>query len=57
LLVGSVVIDAEVGRKNHGSIPAFAIGRELKLLDAITDLEPYSTGGSKKSICDTSKIK
>jgi hypothetical protein len=45
LLVGSVVIDAEVGRKNHGSIPAFAIGRELKLLDAITDLEPDSTGG------------
>jgi hypothetical protein len=35
LLVGSVVIDAELDRENYGSIPA--IRRGLKLLDARTD--------------------
>jgi hypothetical protein len=29
-LVGSIVIDAELDRKNHGSIPATAIGMKLK---------------------------
>jgi hypothetical protein len=45
LLVDSVVIDAEVGRKSHGSIPALAIGSELEPHDAITDPEPDSTDG------------
>ncbi|MCI66908.1 hypothetical protein A2U01_0088166, partial [Trifolium medium] len=35
--VGSVVIVAELGRENHGSIPATAIGRGLEPLDARTD--------------------
>jgi hypothetical protein len=29
-LVGPVMIDAELGRENHGSIPATAIGRVVK---------------------------
>jgi hypothetical protein len=33
-----VVIDAEFGREDHGSISATAIGRELELVDARTDL-------------------
>ncbi|MCI23947.1 hypothetical protein A2U01_0045130, partial [Trifolium medium] len=33
----SVVIGAELGREDHGSIPATAIGRRLKPLDARTD--------------------
>ncbi|MCI21744.1 hypothetical protein A2U01_0042914, partial [Trifolium medium] len=37
-LVGSVVIDAELGREDHGSIPATAIGRGQKPLDVRTDL-------------------
>jgi hypothetical protein len=32
-----VVIDAELGREDHSSIPATAIGRGLEPLDAITD--------------------
>jgi DUF2075 family protein len=32
-----VVIGAEFGRKNHGSIPATAIGRGLKSLDVKAD--------------------
>jgi hypothetical protein len=36
-LVGSVVIDAELGRKDHGSIPATAIERRLESLDDKTD--------------------
>jgi hypothetical protein len=36
-LVGSVVIGAELDRKDHGSIPAIAIGMELKSLDGRTD--------------------
>jgi hypothetical protein len=35
-LVGSVVIDAELGREDHSSIPATAIGRGLEPLGAIT---------------------
>ncbi|MCI63927.1 hypothetical protein A2U01_0085184, partial [Trifolium medium] len=35
-LVGPVVIDAELSREDHGSIPTTAIGRRLKLLDAGT---------------------
>jgi hypothetical protein len=54
LLIYSVlllVIDAEFGREDHGSIPAIAIGRGLKLLDVRTDPEPNSTvGGKKKSV-------
>ncbi|MCI25887.1 hypothetical protein A2U01_0047078, partial [Trifolium medium] len=33
----SVVIDAELGRKDHGSIPATTTERELKSLDVRTD--------------------
>jgi hypothetical protein len=36
-LVGSVVIDAELGREDYGLIPATAIGRGLELLNARTD--------------------
>jgi hypothetical protein len=32
-----MVIGAELGRKNHGSIPTTVIGRGLKLLDDRTD--------------------
>jgi YbbR domain-containing protein len=32
-----VVIDAELNREDYGSIPATAIGRELKPLDVRTD--------------------
>jgi hypothetical protein len=38
LLVGSVVIDVELGRKNHGSIPATTIERRLEPFDIRTDL-------------------
>jgi hypothetical protein len=38
-LVGLVVIDAELDRDDRGSIPATAIGRRLKPLDARTDPE------------------
>jgi hypothetical protein len=31
------VIDAELGMKDHGSIPSTAIGRGLESLDARTD--------------------
>jgi hypothetical protein len=31
------VIDAELGRKDHGSIPATAIGRRLEPLDVRTE--------------------
>ncbi|MCI45825.1 hypothetical protein A2U01_0067064, partial [Trifolium medium] len=31
------VIDAELGREDHGSIPATAIGRRLEPLDVRTD--------------------
>jgi uncharacterized protein YaaW (UPF0174 family) len=31
------MIDAGLGREDHSSIPATAIGRGLKLLNAITD--------------------
>jgi hypothetical protein len=37
MLVGSVVIDVELSRKGHGSIPATTIEKGLKPLDAITD--------------------
>jgi hypothetical protein len=37
-LVCSVVIIAELGREDYGSIPATAIGRRLKPLDDRTDL-------------------
>jgi hypothetical protein len=33
-LVGSVVIDAELGMIDHDSIPAIAIGRRLEPLNA-----------------------
>jgi hypothetical protein len=33
-----MVINAEFGREDHGSIPTTAIGRGLKPLDAIIDL-------------------
>jgi hypothetical protein len=36
-LIGSLVIGAELGREDHGSIPVTAIGRGLKLLDVRTD--------------------
>jgi hypothetical protein len=36
-LVGSVVIDVELGRENHDSTPPTAIGRGLESLDVITD--------------------
>jgi hypothetical protein len=32
-LVGSVMIDVELDMEDHSSIPAAAIGRELKPLD------------------------
>jgi hypothetical protein len=38
LLVGLVVIDAELDREDHVSIPATAIGRGLKSLYVKTDL-------------------
>jgi hypothetical protein len=34
------MIDVELGKENHGSIPASAIGRRLELLDARTDTKP-----------------
>jgi hypothetical protein len=34
---GSVEIDAELGRENHGLIPTIAIKRRMKPLDARTD--------------------
>jgi hypothetical protein len=34
LLVSLVVIDVELGRENHSSISATAIGRKLEPLDA-----------------------
>jgi hypothetical protein len=37
LLVGSLVNDIKFSRGDHGSIPATAIGRWLKPLDARTD--------------------
>jgi hypothetical protein len=37
LLVGSVIIDTELGKEDHGLIPAIAIGRELEQLDVRTD--------------------
>jgi hypothetical protein len=55
-LVGSVVIDAEPGRKNHGSIPATMIRRGLKPLDARTDPEPDSIGGENQNGKCTSQI-
>ncbi|MCI83039.1 hypothetical protein A2U01_0104314, partial [Trifolium medium] len=33
-----MVIDADIGREDHGSIPATAIGRRLEPLDARTDI-------------------
>jgi hypothetical protein len=36
--IGSVVIDAELGREDNSSILITAIRRELKSLDVITDL-------------------
>ncbi|MCI48419.1 hypothetical protein A2U01_0069662, partial [Trifolium medium] len=36
-LVKSVVIDAELGREDHGSIPATMTESELKSLDVRTD--------------------
>jgi hypothetical protein len=36
MLGGPVVIDAEFGRKDHGSITATAFGRGLKSLTVIT---------------------
>lgn len=36
-LVGPVVIGAGLGREDHSSIPATAIGRGLEPLDVITD--------------------
>jgi hypothetical protein len=38
-LVGSVIIGAERGREDYGSIPATAIEKGLEPLDAITDLQ------------------
>jgi hypothetical protein len=40
------VIDAELGREDHCSIPCNC-DWELKILDARTDPEPDSTGGAK----------
>jgi hypothetical protein len=34
-----MVIDAELGRRDHGSIPAAAIGRGLEPLDVRTDTQ------------------
>jgi hypothetical protein len=50
------VIDAEPGRKNHGSIPATMIRRGLKPLDARTDPEPDSIGGENQNGKCTSQI-
>jgi hypothetical protein len=46
-LVGSVVIDTELGRDDHGFIPATAIWRGLEPLDARTDSQPDLNGGEK----------
>jgi hypothetical protein len=40
LLVGSVVISAELGREDHCSIPRNCDREELKLFDARTDPKP-----------------
>ena len=40
LLVGPMMIDVGLGRENHSSIPATAIRRGLKPLDARTNPEP-----------------
>jgi hypothetical protein len=42
------VIDAELGREDHGSIPATTIGRGLEPLDVRTDPKPDSTNGERK---------
>jgi hypothetical protein len=42
------MIDAKLGRKNHGLIPTTAIGRGLKPLDVRTNPEPDSTVGENK---------
>jgi hypothetical protein len=43
-----VVIGAELGRKDHCSIPATAIGRGWNLLIPKLTLKSDSTGGEKK---------
>jgi hypothetical protein len=42
------MINAELGREYHDSIPKTAIGRGLELLDARTDPKLDSTGGESK---------
>jgi hypothetical protein len=42
-LVGSVVIGAEFGREDHGSITATAFGKKLKSLTARTRHELWTT--------------
>jgi hypothetical protein len=49
-LVGSVVIDAEFGREDHGSIPATAVRRSWNHLMSELTSEPDSTGSEKKNI-------
>jgi hypothetical protein len=43
-LVGLMVIGAELGREDHGSIPATTIGKRLKPLDGRTDLRTRFNG-------------
>ncbi|MCH97209.1 RNA polymerase subunit beta, partial [Trifolium medium] len=43
-LIDSVVVDAGLGREEHGSIPATAIGRGLEPLDSRTDLQTRLDG-------------
>jgi hypothetical protein len=48
LLVGSMVIDADLGRENHGSIPCNCDRRGLEPLMPELTLKPDSTCGKKK---------
>jgi hypothetical protein len=52
-LVGLVVIGAEFGRKDHDSIFATAIGRELKSLDARTDPRTIKRGAIQTTVFQT----
>jgi hypothetical protein len=45
---GSVVIDPELGREDHGSISHNCIRRKLKPLDIRTDLQTKLTSKNKK---------
>jgi hypothetical protein len=51
-----VVIDAELGRKDHSLIFTIAIGKELNHLIPELTPEPNSTGGEKKILLSMTRI-